>query len=118
MEVEKWNLKEPEENYEVAMFDTNDIGMATWLRHSGFETQEVGFTKPEKPQNCYWSFLLTARLAESVDQFQRGDALIEPRNYNRLYNECKRELYDAKALKRVSVEPEVSRPRRRRDRQA
>lgn len=99
----------------VELFETNDISMGAWLRFCGFESQRVGFNKPEKPNNCYWSFLLTTRLAECVDQFQRGDALIEPRTYNRFYNEGKRELYDAKARRRPTTD--TDRPRRRRDRQ-
>lgn len=71
-------------------YRTNDMAMVTYLKISGHSVQRVLW----EAGTCYWLFRVTEVLLSQVDKFLAGDARIEPREYNRVFNSTKREFYD------------------------
>lgn len=71
-------------------YRTNDMAMVTFLRVSGHPVQRVYWEGP----TCYWEFRITDHLMAQVDEFVAGRSRIEPREYNRMFNQTKREFYD------------------------
>lgn len=71
-------------------YRTNDMAMVTYLKISGHAVQRVFW----EAGTCYWIFRITDVLLSQVDVFLMGDARIEPREYNRVFNHTKREFYD------------------------
>lgn len=87
MATEEVRDLDPEE-----FFRTNDMSMATYLKVRGHVTQAVDW----KSGTCYWIFRVSDLLLDEVDRFLGGDALIEPKEYNRVFTQTKREFYDSK----------------------
>lgn len=73
-------------------FRTNDMSMATYLKVKGHVTQMIDW----KSGTCYWIFRISDLLLDEVDKFLAGEALIEPKEYNRVFTQTKREFYDSK----------------------
>jgi len=73
-------------------YRTNDMAMVTYLKMEGHTSQRCVW----EAQTCYWWFRITDSLLECVEKFSDGLALIEPREYNRLFTQTKREFYDSK----------------------
>lgn len=71
---------------------TNDMAMATYLKVQGHTSQRVIW----EGGTCYWWFRINESLLDCVESFTNGDALIEPREYNRVFTQTKREFYDSK----------------------
>lgn len=82
-----------EQDGEISLDDfyrTNDMAMVTFLKISGHAVQRVFW----EAATCYWIFRVTDVLLNQVSEFLAGDARIEPREYNRVFNQTKREFYD------------------------
>lgn len=86
MSIELEDL-DPEEFYR-----TNDMAMATYLKLEGHPSQTVLW----HGGTCYWVFRISDRLLDLADGFVGGDARVEPREYNRVFTQTKREFYDSK----------------------
>lgn len=71
-------------------YRTNDMAMVTFLKISGHAVQRVFW----EAGTCYWVFRAVEILLEQVDEFLAGNARIEPREYNKVFNHTKREFYD------------------------
>lgn len=71
-------------------YRTNDMAMVTFLKISGHSVQKVFW----EAGTCYWVFRVSEVLLELIDTFLAGNARIEPREYNRVFNSTKREFYD------------------------
>lgn len=72
-------------------YRTNDMAMVTFLKIQGHPVQEVAW----ESDTCYWIFRITEVLLGQVEMFLAGEARIEPREYNRVFNSTKREFYDS-----------------------
>lgn len=72
-------------------YRSNDMAMVTYLKISGHAVQEVMW----EADTCYWVFRASETLLSQVEGFLAGDARIEPREYNRVFNTTKREFYDS-----------------------
>lgn len=73
-------------------FRTNDMAMSTYLKVKGHVAQQVDW----KSGTCYWIFRASDLLLDEVDTFLAGEALIEPKEYNRVFTQTKREFYDSR----------------------
>ena len=73
-------------------FRTNDMAMATYLKLQGFPVQVIEW----KSGTCYWIFRVSDFMLDELEKFQEGRAMVEPREYNRIYARSKREFYDAR----------------------
>lgn len=71
---------------------TNDMALVTFLKMRGYTAQEVRW----EGSTCYWYFRVTDGLLDLIDDFTNGEALVEPRDYNRTFTQTKREFYDHK----------------------
>lgn len=71
---------------------TNDMAQVTYLKVRGFDAQAMSW----EGQTCYWAFRVSDSLLDTIDEFTAGDALVEPREYNRMFSQTKREFYDSK----------------------
>lgn len=86
MAMEARNL-DPEE-----FFRTNDMAMSTYLKVRGHVVQAVEW----KSGTCYWIFRVSDLLLDEVELFMAGSARIEPKEYNRVFTQTKREFYDSR----------------------
>jgi hypothetical protein len=68
---------------------TDDLALATTLRIRGF-TQD-GFELDG--QKALWVFSGDGELHATIRQYNAGEALVEPRRYNRTLRETRRELF-------------------------
>lgn len=75
----------------VVTYRTSDMALASYLKHEGHDAQRVEWEN----DTCYWFFRDTPHLLKSVDTFAEGKAMIEPREYNRIFGKTKREFYDS-----------------------
>lgn len=69
----------------------NDMALVTFLKMRGHTVQDVTWSG----QTCYWLFRVTDGLMDLIDDFVEGRARVEPREYNRMFSDTKRELYDS-----------------------
>jgi hypothetical protein len=68
----------------------NDMAMVTFLKLRGHTAQDVQWNG----STCFWVFRVTDSLLDLIDDFVDGKALVEPREYNRMFSDTKREFYD------------------------
>lgn len=80
-------------------YRTNDMAMVTFLKISGHSVQKVMW----EADTCYWVFWARETLLAQVEMFLAGEARIEPREYNRVFNSTKREFYDSNPKNTVPV---------------
>jgi len=68
---------------------TDDLALATLLRIRGFEPDgfELNGTK------ALWVFTGDGELHATIRQYQAGEALVEPRRYNRVLRETRQRLF-------------------------
>lgn len=71
---------------------TNDMALATYLKLQGHTPQAVIWERA----TCYWLYRVTDHLLDSLDDFNESRALVEPKEYNKVFNQTKREFYDTK----------------------
>lgn len=71
---------------------SNDMAMVTYLKLCGYAPQQVQW----QGQTCYWFFRVTDGLLDGIDAFTSGNALVEPREYNRTFTQTKRDFYEQK----------------------
>lgn len=74
-------------------FRTNDMAMATYLKLRGHSAQTITWLSG----TCYWVFRVTDALLDAVELFTGGEAVVEPKEYNRVFTQTKREFYDSKS---------------------
>ena len=74
------------------MHKTNDMALVSYLKVLSHTPQEVIF----EGQTCYWYFTETDGLMDAIDVFGAGDAMVEPREYNKHFAHTKREFWQAK----------------------
>lgn len=75
---------------DVGHYKTSDMALASYLKYMGHEPQKIAWDG----DTCFWHFRETPHILECVDTFARGAALMEPKEYNRLFGRTKREFYD------------------------
>lgn len=80
---------------------TSDMALVAWLKMEGHSPQKVAW----EGDTCYWYFRITGTVLALCDDFAEGRALVEPKEYNRHYQQSKREFFNAN--------PNDRRPRRR-----
>ena len=78
---------DPEEFYR-----TNEMSLATYLEMRGHALQVIRW----ESNTCYWVFRVTDAILDDIEDFSSGNALVEPREYNRVFTRVKREFYDSK----------------------
>jgi hypothetical protein len=76
---------------ESVHYRTSDMALVSYLKFLGHEPQQINWENG----TCYWLFRETPHLLEGVDQFAGNKALIEPKEYNRLFGMTKREFFDS-----------------------
>jgi len=69
---------------------TNDMALVTFLKCTGYTVQGVRL----EGSTCYWFFRVSEGLIDAIDDFSSGDALVEPREYNRQFSQTKREMFE------------------------
>lgn len=73
-------------------YRTNDMAAVTFLKLKGHPVQEVIW----QMETCFWVFRITEALLDDNEEFADGQARVEPREYNRVFGETKKELYNSK----------------------
>lgn len=69
---------------------TDDLALATTLRMYGFEPDWLEL----KGRKALWLFAIDEELRDLIRQYQAGEARVEPRTYNKMLRETRRELFD------------------------
>lgn len=69
----------------------NDMALVTYLKQNGHSVQSV-FWEADT-ETVYWTFMVVSSLMDLINQFASGEARVEPREYNRLFQLTKREMY-------------------------
>ncbi len=69
----------------------SDMALVTYLKQNGHSVQAVKWD--EETETVHWTFMVIPSLMELINKFASGEALVEPREYNRLFQLTKRELY-------------------------
>lgn len=72
-------------------YRTNNLALAAFLRHQGHAHQGMQW----QGETCFWYFDKSDPLLEIVDKFFKGDALVEPRAYNKVFGQIRKELFDS-----------------------
>ena len=73
----------PEEFYR-----TSNMALVAYLKVEGHAAQAVRW----EGESCYWYFDKSDPLLERIDTFMAGKALVEPKDYNRVFGLTKKEL--------------------------
>ncbi len=75
-------------------YKTSDMALVTYLRMLGHAPQAFGWVSG----TCTWTFTPAGNMMGEVDKFLAGEALVEPKEYNRLFASSKREMYDSRPV--------------------
>lgn len=78
---------------------TEDMALVAYLKLSGCEYDEMRRSNG----GCCWVFLATARIHELFDEYGRGEAYVEPREFVRKLGLVRREMYRFLDIKPRSV---------------
>jgi hypothetical protein len=89
----------PEEFYR-----TSNMALVAFLKLQGHASQTVRW----EGESCYWYFDKSDPLLDIVDTYMSGDALVEPREYNRVFGLTKKELATDDAPERFHHEQQRS----------
>lgn len=76
---------------EQEMYRCNDMALVTFLKQNGHSVQDVYWEVDT--ETVYWLFVVVPSLLGLIDDFSTGEARVEPREYNRLFQLTKREMY-------------------------
>ena len=69
---------------------TNDMSLVTFLKLKGHSPQDIAWSGG----TCFWIFRVSDPLLDLMDNFNEGKALVEPREYNKVFSTTKKEFYD------------------------
>jgi hypothetical protein len=72
-------------------YRVSDMALVCWLKIQGHDSQSVQWDAGV----CHWIFRWSEGLMEEIDVFNLGEALVEPKNYNRLFQATRREFFDS-----------------------
>lgn len=72
-------------------YRTNDMAMVTFLKVEDHPVQKILWERG----TCYWIFRISDALLDAIDSFTDREARIEPKEYNRVYGQTKKEFYDS-----------------------
>lgn len=75
---------------------TNDLALATYLRTKGvrhFTMDLIEFPDSGRRDQAEWVYTMTPRLQTLLDDYHKGDALVEPRKYSVSLRQVRQELY-------------------------
>src|SRR3954465_10838791 len=78
-------------------WETQDMALAVYLRAIGKEMRAEW-----RDGICYWSFKDTQELRQKISEYAIGEALVEPKRYNKAYGMSKREMFAAPGNPRQS----------------
>jgi hypothetical protein len=76
---------------EGSAFRTNDMALVTYLKMCGFSCQRTEWDGG----TCYWYFMTGPKLLGAAETFASGEAVVEPREYNKIFGLTKHEFYDS-----------------------
>lgn len=75
---------------------TSDLALATYLRANGVRhlTMElIEFPDSERQDQAEWVYTTTPRFLALLEDYTKGDALVEPKRYNQYLRQVRNELY-------------------------
>jgi len=78
------------------VYRTSDLALAAWLRCNGvrhFTMEFIEMTEKGRDDYAEWVYQATPRFTTLLDDYQKGDALVEPRRYNGYLRQVRNELY-------------------------
>lgn len=81
---------------EMQAHRTSDLALATYLRANGVRhlTMElIEFPDSERQDQAEWVYTVTPRFKALLQDYEQGDALIEPRRYSQYLRQVRNELY-------------------------
>lgn len=73
-------------------YRSSDMALVTYLRMNGHSVQEAEWNST----TCHWVFRANDHLLELTERFAKGDALVDPREFNREFAKTKAEFYNSK----------------------
>jgi hypothetical protein len=74
----------------MKLLKTDDLALATTLRVRGFEPDGLELDG----ETARWLFTGDGELHATVRQYNAGEAMVEPRRYNRVLRETRRMLFN------------------------
>lgn len=79
----------PREGTAMKCIRTDDLALATTLRIRGFEPDGLEL----EGKKALWLFTGDGDLQATIRQYNAGEALVEPRRYNRVLRETRQKLF-------------------------
>ena len=79
-------------------YRSSDMAMVTYLKLCGHPVQQVLWMG----DTCTWVFRVTDPLLDATEDFLSHRALVEPREYNKKFNETRKEFFESKELAEAS----------------
>ena len=73
-------------------FRTDDMCMVAALKYEGHTAQRVEW-EGGRDGKCYWHFMNIPALRETVSSFLSKQLTVEPREFNHIFGETKKEFY-------------------------
>lgn len=81
----------PRQQEQDKQFRCNNMALVSFLRMNGHSPQRVYWEADG--ETVYWEFFVLPALRTLMENFHRGEALVEPQEYNRQFQQTKREMY-------------------------
>lgn len=72
-------------------YRTNDMALATFLKLRQHAVQGMEW----EAGTCFWIFRATESCLSDVNDFTSDKALVNPREYNRVFTQTKKEFYNS-----------------------
>lgn len=73
-------------------FKTSDMALVTFMRVEGHTPQDVDFID----DTCFWWFMITDAMMETVQTFGAREGQVEPREYSKMFSVTKDEFYSSR----------------------
>jgi hypothetical protein len=79
-------------------YRSSDMAMVTYLKLNGHPVQQVLWMG----DTCTWVFRVTDPLLDATEDFLAYRARVEPREYNKKFNETRKEFFESRELTEAS----------------
>jgi len=92
-------------------YRTSDLALASYLRANGVRhlTMElIEFPGTDRQDQAEWVFTVTPRFQVLLDDYNHGEAMVEPRKFNQYLRQVRNELYAFLQLEDPPEEEAVS----------
>lgn len=73
----------------LPLWQESSNAIAAYLKMSGFPVAEIKWDS----EGCLWCFVDSKTLRQALASYQEGEALVDPKKYNRVFLETRSEMF-------------------------